>query len=322
MSEKAATAATEKNRKDLLRLVEGFEAKLLDDDLRSHVQGLIPVYKALRKLGKSLVTGSDSSAARGRILLYLRKYQKTLIAGDELMVVAGIANYARRIRELRKEYGWPVLSGKTMKTMIEADDDLDWGFDTSKLKPDIYFLAEDKQDKEAAYRWKLANDIRKSSGSMQSKLLQFLQENVGKPVTGEELAYVAKGETWARRSRELRTDEGWPVMTRNSGRPDLPVGVYILEEDRQAEKHDRNIPDPIRITVLERDDFACRKCYWSHEMANPADTTRTMLELHHIEHYAEGGPNNADNLITLCNVHHKDVHRGTISADELKEILS
>jgi hypothetical protein len=34
--------------------------------------------------------------------------------------------------------------------------------------------------------------------------------------------------------------------------------------------------------------------------------------LHHRKHHAAGGKNVADNLITLCNVHHDAVHAGRL----------
>ena len=37
-----------------------------------------------------------------------------------------------------------------------------------------------------------------------------------------------------------------------------------------------------------------------------------FLDLHHVELRAEGGRNDADNLITLCGVHHRAAHRGEL----------
>jgi len=94
----------------------------------------------------------------------------------------------------------------------------------------------------------------------------------GKPVTGEELKYLAKDRNeWPRRARELRTEEGWAVATKQSGRPDLPVGVYMLEQERQAPEHDRHIPDPVRVVVLKRDNFGCQEkgCGWDRSPTNP-----------------------------------------------------
>jgi len=283
----------------------------------------VPAVHFLRDLGVSVATELGTSAS-GRILGYFRKYPATVLAGDELGVVSGISEYARRIRELRVQSGWPIYSGTTAKEILAAEPD-EAGFGESLTRvaieamgPDAYVLV-GEQDRDAAHRWRIANRIRKQSGSMRDKMLVYLRENVGHPVTGEELRYVAgNGREWARRVRELRTEFGWPVATRLSGRADLPVGVYVLEADRQSPEHDRNIPDPVRVEVLERDGFSCRYCNWSSSQRVPGDP-RTFLELHHIEHHVAGGTNEAENLVTLCNVHHDDAHRrGLASHAELQ----
>jgi HNH endonuclease len=307
-------------RQELMQLLQDFEQKLLDDNLRRQVRSLIPANHTLRDLGSSLITEEEAVSARDRILAYLRKYSATLLHGDELMVVAGIGDYPRRIRELRVEIGWPILSGQALKAMLEEGENVNH-INIDDAKTDTYILLEDKQDRDSAYRWNIANEIRKSNLSVKEKILAYLRENVGHRVTGEELKYLAKDKSeWARRVRELRTEEGWPVVTRISGMPSLPVGIYLLEEDRQSAVHDRKIPDPVRVTVLERDKFACKKCEWSLDKKHPADK-RSLLELHHIEHHADGGENVVENLVTLCNVCHDDVHRGNIKTDELKLLL-
>lgn len=68
------------------------------------------------------------------------------------------------------------------------------------------------------------------------------------------------------------------------GRPDLPVGSYVLDEDKQAPEHHRRILDDVRIAVLERDEFACRVCGWSLAQLRPEDP-RKFLELHQVEHH-------------------------------------
>jgi hypothetical protein len=51
-----------------------------------------------------------------------------VIEGHELMVISGIGEYARRIRELRVEHGWPIISGVAPKDIKpdpeSAQDDL------------------------------------------------------------------------------------------------------------------------------------------------------------------------------------------------------
>ncbi|WP_028865060.1 HNH endonuclease [Psychromonas aquimarina] len=322
MARRSKRSDSEKLRQSLITLLIDFEHKLNQDNLREQVQSLMPAHHQLRDLGSSLIHEEDAESAKGRVLAYLRKYPATLLHGDELMIVAGISEYARRIRELRKEMGWPILSGQALKDMV-ADGDLCANIDNyKKVKTDTYYLIEDRQDIEAAYRWNLANEIRKSDQSVKIKILEYLRKNIGKKVTGEELKYLAKDRSeWARRVRELRTEEGWPIMTCNTGMPELAVGVYILTEDRQAKVHDRKIPDPVRIAVLTRDSFCCKKCGWNPEKRNSGDKLRNFLELHHIEHHVNGGKNEEDNLITLCNVCHDDVHRGNSSEAELFKLI-
>jgi len=280
-------------RLELLRLIEDFDAILRSGDLRERVLGLVPAVHAIRDLGVALMPASDADSARDRVLEYLRRYPEIVIAGDELAVVSGISEYARRIRELRVEAGWPIYSGTTARQMFEVDGSSSAApppllpFDPGGMKSDDYVLV-GEQDIEAAYRWRVANDVRKKRDlSMRDRLLEYLRLNVGKPVTGEELRYVAKEQSWPRRTRELRTEGGWPVATRSSGRPDLPIGVYVLEADRQSEPHDRHIADSVRVQVLERDSFACRYCGWTAARRNPGDP-RALLELHHVRYHASG----------------------------------
>lgn len=61
----------------------------------------------------------------------------------------------------------------------------------------------------------------------------------------------------------------------------------------------RQIPAWLRRLVEERDGGCrfpgCRRTRWTHG--------------HHIVHWADGGPTNLDNLITLCGFHHRLIHR-------------
>jgi len=293
-------------KQQIITLLAGFNTDP-DADIRSQVLALIPVWEGLQTLGTTLVPQAVAKSARERILHYLRKYPLQIISHKEIMIVAGISEWARRVRELRVERGWAIMSGTTARDMQNAGEFE--GFpDCSGMKPDDYILIDERQDREAAYRWKVANEIRRSKGGAKAHILEFLRENVGKAVSGEELRYVAKGAAeWARRIRELRTEDGWPVRSRLNGRPDLPIGVYILEEDRQAPVHDRKIDDRVRGNVLKRDTYCCVDCGWSRKDWN-ADDPR-YLELHHIQHHADGGDNTEDNLITLCNICHDAVHR-------------
>ncbi|SHL95859.1 HNH endonuclease [Mucilaginibacter sp. OK098] len=310
-----------KTKEELTSLLDNFSDLVSSGtaDVRAQVLELIPAFYLLRKLGTNILPEGDSVGARERILIYLQKYPEKIISSDELLVVSGITDYQRRIRELRSEMGWPVLSGNTIKSMLKEGDWDNMVADVSAIKPAQYIFLQSGQDKEAAYRWKLSNVIRRKNISIKDKLLEFFKNNIGRSITGEELSYLAKDATeWARRVRELRTEEGWPVKTRNTGRPELPVGVYVFEEDKQAEQHDRKIEDSTRIKVLERDHFSCRKCGWNLNMIRPEDP-RQFLELHHLEYHAHKGENSEENLITICNVHHDYIHKHKMKKDQVLE---
>lgn len=308
MPRRPGRTSLEQMKGKLIKLLDHFEDKLRADDLRAQVVALVPAFHLLRDLGSSLIPREEATAARDRILAYFRRYPLTVIHGDELMVVSGIQDWPRRVRELRKEYGWAVASGATIQEMVEEGEHTIDDLPSRSLRPEEYVLLDATQDREAALRWKIANDIRRKRMGVRAKILEFLRENVGHGVTGEELRYVANNKSeWARRIRELRTEQGWPIVTRNTGRPDLPIGVYLLEKDRQSPAHDRSISDLDRREVLVRDKYTCRRCGWTHAQWNPSDPRH--LELHHKEHHVRGGENKKENLITLCTVCHDEVHR-------------
>ncbi len=306
-TKKSRRADPEALRRKVAALIGNFEAELRSDELREKVLALIPVFRALRNLGKMLIPTAYASAARDRILYYFRKYPRLVIEGEELLVVSGIQEYARRVRELRVQFGWAIASGVTIKEMRDAED-AELPDDLTTMKTSQYVLLGEEQDREAALRWNTANTIRKEHGSVRDKILKFLRANVGRQVTGEELRYVAGNKTeWARRVRELRTEFGWPVATKSTGRPDLGIGVYVLQADRQSPEHDRHIPDNVRSDVLRRDGYRCGDCHWSHDEWNPSDPRH--LELHHMMPHARGGENVKENLKTLCTVCHDNLHK-------------
>ena len=158
----------DKSIKKLHALIANFEIKLQDEDLREQVRSLIPAFKLLNSLGTSLVP-IESKAARDRILYYFQKYPLTVITKDEIMVVAGISEWARRLRELRVQVGWSIISGTTAREMAHVGEFTIDGIDAGNLKPYEYILTSEIQDKETAHRWFFANDIRKSNKVFETK---------------------------------------------------------------------------------------------------------------------------------------------------------
>jgi 5-methylcytosine-specific restriction endonuclease McrA len=105
----------------------------------------------------------------------------------------------------------------------------------------------------------------------------------------------------------LRTEAGYAIATMFTGRPDLKMGEYVLENaQRIAEPHDRKIPFDVQKTVYERDHATCRLCQWNREKWTRKDPR--ILELHHMREHVKGGANIAKNLIVLCSKCHDDVH--------------
>lgn len=141
------------------------------------------------------------------------------------------------------------------------------------------------------------------------RILAYMLKRVGEPLDGNTLRSVAGISEWPRRIRELRVEHGWKIKTQKTGRSDLPSGVYLLESGEQDEPHDRGISDQVRLAVLQRDQFRCQHsgCNWSLEDRTHGDP-RYTIELHHVHEIADGGNNDAVNLVAVCNVHHKAIH--------------
>lgn len=272
-------------------------------DLRGKVLRLVELQHDVSDLGVNVVreAGIDAAAAKERIRLYLAHYVGTVINGEELGIVSGISDYPRRVRELRKEDGYQIASG--------ASPDPEVGID---LRPEEYLLVTAQPDTDAARRWHIANRIRKGAGGTQARVLAFLQENVARVVTTEELAYVAKDAgDFPRRVRELRTEQGFMIATRFTGRPDLGMGQYVLESlERRAEPHDRHIDKDVQKAVYARDNNTCISCGWTRQQWTREDPR--ILELHHLDEHAGGGPNTEENLVVLCSRCHDDVHANRI----------
>lgn len=76
------------------------------------------------------MTKKKQQSARQRILVYLLKNMGRVIEGDELREVSGnISEWARRVRELRDEHGYAILTHK----------------DRANLKPGQYMLETDSR---------------------------------------------------------------------------------------------------------------------------------------------------------------------------------
>lgn len=292
--------------KEISQRIKEELAKLADepstdkDVIKERVKSLVALSKATRQLSRyHLQSVTTAKAGKDRILAYMRLFVTETVTGEELAVVAGIRAFPRRIRELRVEDGYKISTGLSKDT----------------LKPDEYVLEDLKPDEEEAKKWQVANTIRRQTGSGESRVLALLKYYVGKPLKGDELYYVAKISSWRRRTGQLRTERGWRVATRQTGREDLSTSEYVLESLDQLPAHDRKIEDEVYSEVLERDSHSCQRCSWNLTKRVSGDP-KQFIELHHIEHHMQGGTNNKENLTTLCNVCHDVAHKKNVTGSE------
>lgn len=157
---------------------------------------------------------------------------------------------------------------------------------------------------------KVAQESGANATDARRRILLYLIANVGTPVHANELEVVGGISEYARRVRELRTEEGYAVSTLYTGRPDLAKDLYVLESvDRVAEPHDRRIPNEVQQEVYRRDNNTC--CLCGGSVGHWTRLGSSMLELHHILHHVNQGVNLASNLLVLCNACHDEIHAGT-----------
>ena len=221
-------------------------------------------------------------ATHRRILAYLVEHVGQDVPGRELAQVAGIHEWARRLRELRVEHGYRI-------TRVRAGQN------------SVYRLEDAEPDTEAAERWRLMNRIRRDpEHGARERILAFLRANVGRVVTMDELRYVANVHEVGRRVRELRVEQGY-IITSHMDRSDLRPGDYVLEVLEPLPANERLSAEQ-RTRILERDSYRCQRCGWG--IGDPATHGKRFVEVHHRVPVNEGGGSDDANLETLCNVCH------------------
>jgi 5-methylcytosine-specific restriction endonuclease McrA len=136
------------------------------------------------------------------------------------------------------------------------------------------------------------------------RIRQFLRANIGRVITSIEIRDAAGSEVseWARRVRELREDEGWPILTHNDN-AGLKPGQYLLKEEppkRSAVSFSRNISAKLRAEVLDRNGFTCQMCGLTPSDFDPETGRKVRLHIGHIVDRSIGGKDELSNLRTLC----------------------
>lgn len=141
-----------------------------------------------------------------------------------------------------------------------------------------------------------------SMGSKE-KIRQFLLANIGRVIESHELQTAADGAVqYSRRLRELREQEGWPILSHNDS-TDLKPGQYLLKE-KPPEKTNlsfaRGISAKLRAEVLDRNGSTCQMCGLTPYDIDPATGRKARLHLGHIKDKSLGGRDELANLRALC----------------------
>ncbi len=138
----------------------------------------------------------------------------------------------------------------------------------------------------------------------------------------DELRSVADNQSeWARRVRELRTEEGFLILTHND-RSELKPGQYLLETAKPQPAFERTISKETRAYVLDRNGFTCQMCGAVAGEPHPYDQTRkTRLHIGHVIDKSKGGSDEVSNLRAICSVCNEGAQNATLIRPDLKQLL-
>jgi hypothetical protein len=107
---------------------------------------------------------------------------------------------------------------------------------------------------------------------------------------------------WARRLRELRSDDHWPILSHHD-RADLKPGQFVLMEIpplKPAVTFTRPISAKLRAEVLDRNGFTCQMCGKCPGEIDPETGRKVRLHIGHIKDKSLGGKDEISNLRALC----------------------
>ena len=136
--------------------------------------------------------------------------------------------------------------------------------------------------------------------SARDKIRAFLESNVGRVVTTQQVREVAGISEYARRLRELRDDEGMQIHSHIDDAA-LSPGEYKLVSLQRAPRIAEGISPQKRTRILERNGYTCQMCGAGPGDPDPVNAGRkTRLHIDHVTPRAQGGTDDDDNLRVLC----------------------
>lgn len=156
-----------------------------------------------------------------------------------------------------------------------------------------------------------------------AKLRAYFLANIGKVLNSKELQEASGGTSeWGRRVRELRNEEGLPILS-NSDRSDLKPGQYLLESAKPLPAFARTISKATRAFVLDRNGNTCQMCGAVAGEPHPYDPGRkTRLHLGHIIDKSAGGTDEPSNLKAICSVCNEGASNAMLARPDLLKVLT
>jgi len=169
---------------------------------------------------------------------------------------------------------------------------------------------------------KRGKDSTKAGKGSRAKLRAYLLANIGRILESDELREVSgNASEWGRRVRELRTEEGYQILT-NNDRSDLKPGQYILLTPKPIPAFERGISKETRAFVLDRNGFTCQMCGAVAGEPHPSDPTRkTRLHIGHTVDKSMGGGDEPSNLRAVCSVCNEGARNLTLDRPSLQKLL-
>ena len=155
-----------------------------------------------------------------------------------------------------------------------------------------------------------------------AKLRAHILANIGRVLESDELRQISSNKSeWARRVRELRTEEGYLILTHND-RSDLKPGQYLLLDPKPIPAFERGISKETRAFVLDRNGFTCQMCGAVAGEQHPYDSTRkTRLQIGHTIDKSMGGGDDPSNLRSICSVCNEGAKNLTLDRPSLQKLL-
>lgn len=231
MARRSKTSDPELLRVQLVAILQDLPGRLVHGTVGEQVNELVRINHHLRDLGASIgasLAPEDSDSGRARLIAYLRAQVGRIVHTDELMIVAAIGDYPRRIRELRTQHGWPIISGLAVRDLrlLPASPAALKNVPTS-IAPDEYLLLEDLQDKSAPDRWTVAGG-RDRSQRPAALVKDYLEQFRGQRVTAEELRYLVGNRVdWTSSLAELAAS-GADIAGIDLAAPGIPPGIFVF----------------------------------------------------------------------------------------------